>query len=62
MEELTTWIFLVQEAAQVEAEIRSPRVKLFSVRERFAQHMLSEEQKANFQLLMLDFVASFQHL
>ena len=52
MEELTTWIFSVKEAPQVEAEIRpqvagSPRVKLFSGRERFAQHMLSEEQKAS---------------
>ena len=66
MEELTTWIFSVQEAAQVEAEIRpqvagSPRVKLFSGSEHFAQHKLSEEQKANF-LLLIAFVASFQHL
>ena len=49
---MTTWIFSVQEAPQVEAEIRpqaagNPRVKLFSGRERFAQHMLSEEQKTS---------------
>ena len=67
MEELTTWIFSVQEAAQVEAEIRpqvagSPRVKLFSDRERFAQHMLSEEQKANFQLLIAGFCRKFSTL
>ena len=36
----------------MEAEIRpqaagNPRVKLFSGRERFAQHMLSEEQKTS---------------
>jgi len=67
MEELTTRIFSVQEAAQVEAEIRpqvagSPRVKLFSGRERFAQHMLSEEQKANFQLLIAGFCRKFSTL
>ena len=67
MEELTTWIFSVQEAAQVEAEIRpqvagSPRVKRFSGTERFAQHMLSEEQKANFQLLIAGFCRKFSTL
>ena len=67
MEELTTWIFSIQEAAQVEAEIRpqvagSPRVKFFSGRERFAQHMLSEEQKANFQLLIAGFCRKFSTL
>jgi len=63
MEELTSCIFSAQEAAQVEAEIRpqvagSPRVKVFSERERFTKHMLSEEQKRIFGFSSLDFVAS----
>ena len=58
---------LTQEAAQVEAEIRpqvasSPRVKLFSERERFTKHMLSEEQKANFWLLIAGFCRKFSTL
>ena len=65
MEELTTWIFSVPEAAQVEAEIRpqvagSPRVKLFSGRERSAQHAKNKRRIFNFS--SLDFVVSFQHL
>ena len=48
----------------MEAKIRpqvagNPRVKLFSGRERFAQHMLSEEQRANFQLLIAGFCRKF---
>ena len=67
VEELTSWIFSTQEAAQVEAEIRpqvasSPRVKLFSERERFTKHMLSEEQKANFWLLIAGFCRKFSTL
>ena len=43
IEELISWIFSTQEAAQVEAEIRpqvvgSPRVKLFSERKSFTKH------------------------
>ena len=52
MEELTTWIFSLQEAAQVEAEIRL----------QVAQHMPSEEQKANFQLLIAGFCRKFSTL
>ena len=64
IEELSSWIFSAQEAAQVEAEIRpqvagSPRVKVFSERERFTKHLLSEEQKANFQLLIAGFCRKF---
>ena len=63
MEELSSWIFSAQDAAQVDAEIRpqvadSPRVKLFSERERFTKHMLSEEQKRILDFSSLDFVAS----
>ena len=63
MEELTSWIFSAQEVAQVEAEIRpqvadSPRVKVFSERERLTKHMLSEEQKRILDFSSLDFVAS----
>ena len=51
----------------MEAEIRpqvasSPRVKLFSERERFTKHMLSEEQKANFRLLIAGFCRKFSTL
>ena len=51
----------------MEAEIRpqfagSPCVKLFSGRERVAQHMLSEEQRANFQLLIAGFFRKFSTL
>ena len=67
VEELTSWIFSTQEADQVEAEIRpqvasSPRVKLFSERELFTKHMLSEEQKANFWLLIAGFCRKFSTL
>ena len=55
MEELISWIFSFQEAAQVEAEIRpqvagSPRMKLIS------------EQKANVQLLIAGFCHKFSSL
>ena len=51
----------------MEAEIRpqvagSPHVKVFSERERFAKHMLWEEQRRIFSFSSLDFVATFQHL
>ena len=68
IEELSSWIFSTQEAAQVEAEIRpqvfgSPRVKLFSERERFTtEHLLSEGQKANFRLLIAGFCRKFSTL
>ena len=67
IEELISWIFSTQEAAQVEAEIRpqvvgSPRVKLFSERKSFTKHMLSEDQKANFQLLIAGFCRKFAAL
>lgn len=67
IEELTSWIFSTQEAAQVEAEIRpqvagSPRVKLSSERERFTKHLLSVEQEANFRLLIAGFCCKFATL
>ena len=67
IEELTSWIFSTQEAGQVEAEIRpqvagSPRIKVFSERERFVKHMLCEEQKPNFQLLVAGFCRTFSTL
>ena len=51
----------------MEPEIRpqvagSPRVKLFSERERFTKHMLSVEHKTAFGFSWLDFVTSLQHL
>ena len=62
MEELTYWIFSTQEATQVDAEIGSPGVKVFSQREYFAKNMLSEEQRANFQLLIAGFCRTFSTL
>ena len=67
IEELTSSIFSTQEAAQVETEIRpqvagSPRVKVFSERERFTKHMLSKEQNANFRLLIAGFCHKFATL
>ena len=55
MKELTSWIFSTQEANEVEVHIRScllepPRVTSTKERSRFANHLLCEEQKANFQL------------
>ena len=55
MEELTSWIFSVREAAQVEAETRlqvagSSRMKLLS------------EQNANVQLLIAGFCSKFSSL
>jgi len=51
----------------VEAEIRpqvagSPRVKVFSERECFTKHLLSEEQKAIFWLLIAGFCCKFATL
>ena len=67
IEELTSWIFSTQEAAKVETEIRpqvagSSRVKVFPERERFTKHMLSEEQMANFRLLVAGFCRKFATL
>ena len=50
IEELTSWIFSAEYAAQVETEIRqkvmeSPRVKAFPERERIAKHVLSEAER-----------------
>ena len=67
LEELTSWIFSTEQAAQVEAEIRPqvmncPRVKAFPERERFARHVLCEAQKPNFQLLVAGFCWKFSTL
>ena len=67
IEELTSWIFSAEYAAQVEAEIRqkvmeSPRVKAFPERERFAKHVLSEAEKPHYQLLIAGFCRKFSTL
>lgn len=67
MEELTSWIFSTQEASDVEGSIReklleSQRVKSVKERERFAKHLISEQQKANFQLLIVGFCRKFSTL
>ena len=67
MEELTSWIFSTQEASDVEGSIReklleSQRVKSVKERERFAKHLISEPQKANFQLLIVGFCRKFSTL
>ena len=67
MEELTSWLFSTREAGDVEGNIReklleSPRVKSVKERERFAKHLLSEPQKANFQLLIVGFCRKFSTL
>ena len=67
MKELTSWIFSMQEANEVEVHIRScllesPRVTSTKERSRFTKHLLCEAQKANFQLLIVGFCRKFSTL
>ncbi|KAJ7374192.1 hypothetical protein OS493_007265 [Desmophyllum pertusum] len=67
MEELSSWIFSTERSAEVEANIRSRlleslRVKTVSERQRFANHLLCETQKHNFQLLLVGFCRKFSTL
>ena len=67
IEDLASWIFSAEYAAQVEAEIRqkvveSPRVKAFPERERFAKHVLSEAERPHLQLLIAGFCRKFSTL
>ena len=67
LDELTSWIFSTEQAAEIKCKIRSqllehPRVNEFSERLRFAKHLLSESQKPNFQLMILGFCRKFSSL
>ena len=64
MEELSLWVFSSEEAKKVESTIRqrlldSPRLRAFEGRRKFALHLISEEQKDNFELLIIGFCRTF---
>ena len=64
MEELSSRIFSAEEAKKVESEIcerllKSPRLKTFEERWKFALHLTSKEQKDNFGLLITGFCRKF---
>ena len=63
MEELTSWIFSTHEAHDVEGSIREKLLESQRIlRNRFAKHLISEPQKANFQLLIVGFCRKFSTL
>ena len=52
MDELSSWVFSNEEAMKVESELRqrllkSPRLKAFDERRKFASHLTSEAQRDN---------------
>ena len=70
MDELSLWVFDVfsnEEAMKVESELRqrllkSPRLKAFDERRKFASHLTSEAQRGNFSLLITGFCRKFATL
>ena len=67
MEDLTAWVTSEEEASAVEREIRSklldsPRISFSEGSKKFAEHLLCDDERANFNLLMVGFCRRFSSL
>ncbi|XP_015779652.1 PREDICTED: uncharacterized protein LOC107357522 [Acropora digitifera] len=67
MEDLAAWVTSEEEASAVEREIRSklldsPRISFSEGSKKFAEHLLCDDERANFNLLMVGFCRRFSSL
>ena len=65
MKDLTSWIFSTEEATKVQEHLRTTLVKDARIKEerkRFAEHLLCDAEKQNFELLVSGFCRKFSTL
>lgn len=65
MKDLTSWIFSTEEATKVQEHLRTTLVKDARIKEerkRFAEHLLCDAEKQNFELLVRGFCQKFSTL
>ena len=68
IDDLTSWIFSTKQlVAEIESKFRedliqNPGISEFPERQRFVKHVLSDPQKANFQLPIVGFCRRFSML